>query len=88
VFKGPLKGDCSLSTSGGEVKVVVDPSARFHLDASTSGGDVNADGLTITITHGGVGKSDLSGDVNGGGAVLRLRSSGGDIRVKAQVVDS
>jgi hypothetical protein len=87
-FKGLLKGDCSLSTSGGEVKVVVDPSARFHLDASTSGGDVRADGLTITIAHGGAGKSDLSGDVNGGGAVLRLRSSGGDIRVKTQGVDS
>ena len=80
-FEGPLKGDCELSTSGGEVKATVGPAAAFHLDARTSGGDVNASGVTITIDHGGMGKSSLSGDVNGGGPVLRLRSSGGDIEV-------
>jgi len=53
----------------------------FHIDASTSGGEVEADGLTLTIDHGGVGKSNLSGAVNGGGPDLRLRSSGGDIEI-------
>jgi hypothetical protein len=81
VFEGPLKGDSSLSTSGGDVKATVGQSAGFHLAASTSGGDVRADGLTIRIDHGGVGKSSLSGDVNGGGPVLELRTSGGDVNV-------
>jgi len=80
-FEGSLKGDCSLSTSGGEVKATVGPNVGFHLDARTSGGDVNAAGVTITIDRGGVGKSTLSGDVNGGGPLLKLRSSGGDIEV-------
>jgi hypothetical protein len=53
----------------------------LHLDARTSGGDVNAEGLTITIDHGGVGKSSLSGDVNGGGPLLKLRTSGGNIEI-------
>jgi Putative adhesin len=83
-FDGPLKGDCTLATSGGEVKATVDRNIGFHLSASTSGGDVSADGLTITIEHGGVGKSSLSGDVNGGGPLLKLRSSGGDITVATQ----
>jgi DUF4097 and DUF4098 domain-containing protein YvlB len=87
-LKGPLKGDCTLSTSGGEVKVTVDPSASFHLDASTGGGDVDAAGLTITIARGGMGKSSLSGDVNGGGPSLTLRSSGGSIKIAAHKVDS
>jgi DUF4097 and DUF4098 domain-containing protein YvlB len=80
-FDGPLKGDCSLSTSGGEVKATVGPKVAFHLDARTSGGDVNAAGVTITIDRGGMGKSSLAGDVNGGGPLLKLRTSGGDIEV-------
>jgi hypothetical protein len=81
VFEGPLKGDSSLSTSGGDIRATVGQGAGFHLAASTSGGDVKADGLTITIDHGGIGKSSLSGDVNGGGPVLELRTSGGDVNV-------
>ncbi len=81
---GALKGDCTLGTSGGEVKVKVDRSAAFDLDASTSGGDVQAAGLTITIDRGGMGKSRLAGKVNGGGPLLKLRTSGGDIRVKTE----
>lgn len=83
-FDGPLKGDCTLSTSGGEVKATVGQNVAFHLDARTSGGDVNAAGITITITQGGVGKSSLAGDVNGGGPLLKLRTSGGDIEVVAR----
>lgn len=78
---GVLKGDSSLSTSGGRVKVRLDKAAAFRLDASTSGGDVEADGLTITIERGGRGKSRLAGAVNGGGPLLKLRSSGGDVIV-------
>src|SRR6478736_5789805 len=82
VITEPLKQDALLSTSGGEVKVQVVPGAGFHLDASTSGGDVDASGLTITIEKGGSGKSRLVGSVNGGGPLLKLRSSGGDIKIR------
>jgi DUF4097 and DUF4098 domain-containing protein YvlB len=83
-ISGPLKGDCELRTSGGNVTAEVSKTASFHLDASTSGGGVNAEGLTLTIEKGGAGRSRLSGDVNGGGPTLRLRSSGGDIRVRVK----
>lgn len=78
----PIKQDTVLSTSGGDVRVRVVKGAGFQLDASTSGGDVHAEGLTITIDKGGVGRSRLTGSVNGGGPRLRLRSSGGDITIK------
>jgi hypothetical protein len=45
---------------------------------------VNAEGVTITIDGGGVGKSRLSGNVNGGGPLLELRTSGGDINLEAR----
>jgi DUF4097 and DUF4098 domain-containing protein YvlB len=80
-FIGDLKGDCMLSTSGGQVKASMGKQVGFHLDASTSGGSVDASGLTITIDHGGMGRSSLAGQVNGGGPLLKLRSSGGDIDV-------
>jgi hypothetical protein len=83
-FTGELKGDCKLSTSGGQVKAIVSKTAGFHLKASTSGGEVDAEGLTITIDHGGSGKSELSGEVNGGGPELKLHSSGGDIVVETR----
>ena len=79
---GALKGECSLSTSGGDVRVTVDKAAAFQLDASTSGGQVRADGLTITLEGGGAGRSHLSGKVNGGGPLLKLRTSGGSIQVE------
>jgi DUF4097 and DUF4098 domain-containing protein YvlB len=81
---GPLKGDCKLGTSGGHVRVTVDKTAAFDLDASTSGGGVDAAGLTITIERGGSGRSRLSGKVNGGGPLLKLRSSGGDVVVQSR----
>lgn len=78
---GPLKNDCVLSTSGGSVKVNVDKAAAFRLDASTSGGSVDAGGLTITLEKSDHSRSRLAGSVNGGGPLLKLRSSGGGIDV-------
>ncbi len=81
---GSLRGDCRLGTSGGRVRVTVDKTARFALDASTSGGGVDAAGLTITIDKGGAGHNRLSGQVNGGGPLLHLRSSGGEIEIRTR----
>ncbi len=79
---GPLTADSSLGTSGGNVRVTVDPKAAFRLDASTSGGSVDADGLTITLEGTSRSRAKLAGAVNGGGPVLKLRSSGGSISVR------
>lgn len=81
---GALKGDCDLRTSGGNITAIVDKSAAFRLDASTSGGGVHAEGITITIDKGGSGRSNLAGDVNGGGPLLKLRSSGGSLTLKTR----
>lgn len=79
---GPITADTVLGTSGGDVVVRLPRSAGFHLDASTSGGEVRAEGLTITIDRGGVGKRRLAGAVNGGGSTLKLRTSGGNISIR------
>lgn len=68
-----------LSSSGGGVRAEVDPAVALTIDASSSGGDVESD-LRVTV-QGVIQKRSLRGDVNGGGAVLRLRTSGGGVRI-------
>lgn len=81
---GLLKGDCELHTSGGNVTAVVDKNASFRLDASTSGGRVIAERLTISLENAKSGNKHLVGNVNEGGSLLKLRSSGGDIKIKTR----
>ena len=71
----------SFSSSGGGVRVEVDPGARLSIDASSSGGSVVCD-LPVTV-QGKQSRSALRGQLNGGGAPLLLRSSGGGIRIRA-----
>jgi DUF4097 and DUF4098 domain-containing protein YvlB len=68
-----------LTTSGGGVRTEIDPSVALTIDASSSGGSVNSD-VPVTV-QGRLDKNSLRGDLNGGGAVLRLRSSGGGVRI-------
>jgi DUF4097 and DUF4098 domain-containing protein YvlB len=76
---GNAKGG-SLSSSGGGVTVSVDPSVGLNVDASTSGGSVHAD-VPVKV-HGEISKSELRGTIGEGGAMLKLRSSGGGIRIE------
>jgi hypothetical protein len=81
---GPLKQDCALGTSGGSVRVTVDKVAAFRLDAATSSGSVRAEGLAIAVENVERNRSHLAGTVNGGGPLLRLRTSGGGISVQTR----
>ena len=70
----------SLSTSGGSVTAYVDPAVGLDVDLATSGGRASVD-VPVTV-RGDVSRSALRGEINGGGALLKLRSSGGSVRVK------
>lgn len=83
-LRGPVRGDCELRTSGGEVTVKVDAQAAFNLRASTSGGRVEVRNLSFAEADSNRERSRLSGSVNGGGPLLALHSSGGNITVAAQ----
>jgi hypothetical protein len=60
--------------------VRVDPAVRLNIDASASGGRVSSD-LPVTV-KGTISKTSLRGTLNGGGAVLKLRSSGGGVSLE------
>jgi hypothetical protein len=69
----------NLSSSGGGVHVDVDRHARLSIDASSSGGSVVCD-LPVLV-QGKISRTSLRGELNGGGAPLVVRSSGGGIRI-------
>ena len=68
-----------VETSGGEVRVRVDPVVNLNVEASAGSGDVNSD-LPLTIT-GSVSSSSIRGTLGKGGALLRVHSSSGDIHL-------
>jgi hypothetical protein len=70
-----------LETSGGSIDVRLDPSANLNIDAATSGGSVRCD-LPVRVV-GTIKSSSLEGKVGSGGEMLRLRTSGGSIRIGA-----
>jgi hypothetical protein len=68
-----------VSSSGGGVRVEIDPAVALSIDAASSGGSVHCD-LPVTA-RARIGRDSLHGNLNGGGASLRLRSSGGAVRL-------
>lgn len=72
-------GDCSLSTSGGCIKVTLDACVGVDIDARTSGGRVLTDLHINSIGRLVQKKNELRAKVNGGGPSVTVRTSGGDI---------
>lgn len=72
--------EISATTSGGDIELILPRATSGSLEATTSGGDITAD-LPILAA---VRKEDrLEGSLNGGGAPIRARTSGGSIRIRA-----
>ncbi|MDX1383073.1 MAG: DUF4097 family beta strand repeat-containing protein [Thermoanaerobaculia bacterium] len=71
----------SLRTSGGSVTVYLADDVGVDLDARTSGGRVASDFDVLVAANSCRHCGDLVGAINGGGPELRLRASGGGIRV-------
>lgn len=73
-----------LSSSGGSVRTELDPGVKVSIDAKASGGSVNCD-VPVTI-QGRISNDSLRGTINGGGALLELRSNGGGVRISANAL--
>ena len=73
----------SLSSSGGGITVSVDPAVSLDVDAHTSGGRVTVD-LPITVRGLDDQRNTVRGELNGGGPLLKLRSSGGSVRINSR----
>ncbi len=79
-FTGAPQG--SLETSGGSIDVEFALGSGARLDARTSGGRVELDGELGF--EGRSGPDRAEGELGGGGPALRLRTSGGNIVLRAR----
>ena len=70
--------DSHLRTSGGNIEVGLAASVGVRVEARTSGGRVVAN---LPVEQAEVERQSLRGNVNGGGPLLALRTSGGSIRL-------
>jgi DUF4097 and DUF4098 domain-containing protein YvlB len=75
-----LSEEVRLETSGGGITARIPSNAAFDLDAETSGGGASSE---LPVTVAGKAEHDhLKGTVNGGGKLVRLSTSGGNIHVE------
>lgn len=70
----------TLDTSGGSVRLALDGDVHADLDARASGGSVRTD-LAVAV-RGEAKRDRLAGQINGGGPLITLRSSGGGIHIR------
>ena len=69
----------ALHSLGGHVYAAVDRAAALSIDASSSGGRVSSD-IPVSFRTAPT-RHALRGDLNGGGPVLEMRTSGGPVRI-------
>ncbi|HEY0555763.1 MAG TPA: DUF4097 family beta strand repeat-containing protein, partial [Thermoanaerobaculia bacterium] len=72
-------GDLHLETTNGAVSVRLPKDSRLSVDAATSNGGVRSE---LPVTGGHSAKTSLTGEINGGGAKLYIRTSNGSVHIR------
>jgi hypothetical protein len=82
LYRGGLskQGNYSFKSHSGSVALHIPADSAFDLEAETFSGGIESD-FEIKVM-GKVSPKELSGSVNGGGAVLKVSSFSGDIKLK------
>lgn len=79
---GQPREACNLHTSAGSITVTLRPDIAIDVDAQTSAGRVSTEFAVASVIRGKVPKNRLKGGINGGGPLLKLRTSAGSIRLQ------
>ncbi len=75
---GDVTSDWNMETGSGDVRIQLPQSARFDLAAQTGSGDLHIN-REITLSGGTTDKHRMRGKVNGGGPLVELHTSSGNI---------
>ncbi len=81
-LSGTPEEDCRFETSAGSIELSLPAGASADVDARASAGTVACD-LPVTV-RGEVRRSSLEGRLGDGGKLLKLRTSAGNIRIRAR----
>jgi hypothetical protein len=77
---GQQEGPWKLDTGSGSVQIKLPENAAFELDAESSSGSIIID--HPIMVQGKISKRHLSGQVRGGGELLRIETGSGGIRIE------
>jgi hypothetical protein len=69
-----------FETTNGRIELALPPGMGADLDASTTNGSINSD-LPVATTR--IGSNSLRGTINGGGTLLRMRTTNGGITIRS-----
>jgi len=86
-FSGSLhtRGEHRVESTSGDVHLVLPADAAFDLDVETDSGDIQTD-FAVTMTD--FDRKHVAGEVNGGGPLLRISTSSGNITLKSTTGES
>ena len=79
---GDPTGEWKLRTGSGNVTVDFPKQAAFELVAHTSSGSISTDSDHGITLQGTINPRELHGKVNGGGSLVDLSTSSGNIRIR------
>lgn len=74
----PGDRDLGLSSTNGGVTIRLPRDARLSVDAATTNGSIDSD---LKLSGGRATRKHLTGDLNGGGGTLRIRTTNGSVRI-------
>lgn len=74
----PDSGELRLTSTNGGIEVRLPRDARLSIDAATTNGRIQTD---LPVEGGQPGKRSLKGEVNGGGAILHIRTTNGGVEI-------
>ncbi len=77
---GNVTGPWRLHTGSGTVRMALGSGSGFNLDVHTSSGSIHSD-LPITV-QGSLGNHELKGAVRGGGPLVEVSTSSGDVDIR------
>src|SRR5512146_1914714 len=78
---GDVTSDWNMETGSGDVRIQLPQTARFDLAAQTGSGDLRIN-RQITMNGGTTDKHRMRGKVNGGGPLVELHTSSGNIELR------
>jgi hypothetical protein len=72
-----------VGASGGDVEATFETTVRANVDVHASTfGQVRFHDLALATTSGKLGDSHIIGTLGGGGPLLQIRASGGNVRLR------
>jgi hypothetical protein len=81
-FLPSIRATSDLESFGGDVTVGLDPACAVSIEARSSNfGRVRVRDLDFETSKGSSEKSKVTGTLNGGGPTLKIRASGGNVRL-------